>query len=948
MNVRIRTILLVTVTVSTLAIVMLLGLGNTPEVVAETDPLHFDPAPSEVNRHWASVQSTNAITTHTLTININPANTGTVNRNPAGSPGPGSNQFIYEEGEVVSLSAVNSEPGWEFESWSGVDASSNPNVSPADVTMDGDKSVTANFAMGCYQLVLGHLGSGTNPTPSPTNSTGCNSGFYHMGEVITLQANPAAHWQVQPGSWTGTQNGTSNIVVMPAGTHNAGVTYIPICFSLTINRVPLAGGTVSASTPNCPGPNPLGQYLEGTVVGIEAFEAPGYAFKNWSGAVMGNVNPNTVTMNSNKSVTANFALSCHPLSSTHSPPGKGSDPFVTNPDPPQSSTCNLGEFVMDEVIDLEATPIAGWRVDYWENTDDPDEGNEQSQLTFPALANGAGYVVGVTYIQKPTLQFKQPSYQVNETGIVATITVERVGSLTQSVDVWYKTIDNTAEEGNDYVAATGRLTFDKDQTMRSFEVQILDDNIKEGTEIVDLELYDVSSNAVLGTPSVAELLILDDEGDLTVQFDTSTYMGQEISPTIPVTITLFPVSTNNVFVEFSTQAITATSGVDYVEVPPTIIRFKPGETIKQRHVALIDDTLDEPDETVQLVLDNIVGALPGSISSATMIIKDDDAPPSLRFADDEYFAKEGDISTPVSVTLSAASAFTATVQYEVIELSVGQQLAGNITFAPGEVNKVVDIPTSSYQVGDTLNIILSEAQHATLATPSSATLTILDKDRSECHELSMDFTGHGKMPVATNLQKSVGCPLGQFVADESIFVEAEPDHGWNVNGWFGTLDDELQNPENIVRMPNSDHEISVHYITFHFLSSVSNGFTNYFPGTDEVEPNDKLSQANGPIQSGLDYHGGFPSNDDSFDNFYFFMPKTGSVQIELVDIPSGRDYNLLLLDSEVNLVGYSGFLSNVDEHISVGNLEKGLYYVSVFFNSGSTSTAQYRLNVDYD
>jgi hypothetical protein len=331
-----------------------------------------------------------------------------------------------------------------------------------------------------------------------------------------------------------------------------------------------------------------------------------------------------------------------------------------------------------------------------------------------------------------------------------------------------------------------------------------------------------------------------------------------------------------------------------------------------------------------------------------MTIIDDDDTPTLQFSDSEYFAKEGDLTTPVSVTLNAASAYSIKVYYDVIKVSVGRQLAGNLIFAPGEVNKTIDVPVDGYQVGDTLNIILSDAENATLGSPSSTSLTILDKDRSECHQLTMDNTGYGKLPITTNMKKSVGCAVGEFVADELIFVSAQPDPGWDVDGWFGTLDNGLKNDENIVRMPDSDHVVNVFYITSRYMPTVSNMYITYFEGSQEVEPNDALSKANGPIRSGKDYFGGFSSTNDSYDSFFFTLPSKGNVQIQLVDIPIGRDYNLYLLSSDLDLTGYSGSLNNADEHISVGGLEKGLYYVSVHFAQGKTSTAKYRLNVIYD
>jgi len=54
---------------------------------------------------------------------------------------------------------------------------------------------------------------------------------------------------------------------------------------------------------------PGGLYTNGTVVTVTATPNSGYAFKNWSGNLSGSVNPTTITMTGDNSVTANFRAS---------------------------------------------------------------------------------------------------------------------------------------------------------------------------------------------------------------------------------------------------------------------------------------------------------------------------------------------------------------------------------------------------------------------------------------------------------------------------------------------------------------------------------------------------------------------------------------------------------------------------------------------------------------
>lgn len=81
----------------------------------------------------------------------------------------------------------------------------------------------------CYALALSHSGSGSDPAAAPASSPGCPNGQYVAGQAISLQAAPAADWQVL--QWSGTGNDAStaaaNSLVMPAANHTVSVTYTP-------------------------------------------------------------------------------------------------------------------------------------------------------------------------------------------------------------------------------------------------------------------------------------------------------------------------------------------------------------------------------------------------------------------------------------------------------------------------------------------------------------------------------------------------------------------------------------------------------------------------------------------------------------------------------------------------------------------------------------------------
>ncbi len=112
----------------------------------------------------------------------------------------------------------------------------------------------------------------------------------------------------------------------------------------------------------------------------------------------------------------------------------------------------------------------------------------------------------------------------------------------------------------------------------------------------------------------------------------------------------------------------------------------------------------------------------------------------------------------------------------------------------------------------------------------------------------------------------------------------------------------------------------------------------------EAEPNNTHALANGPILPNLLYYGTFPSGDDVDDYYCLDLTANYHVEIWLKNIPAGQDYNLVLRNASLHVIGYSASHSNVDEHIRTGaKLPPGRYYVQVHHFSSGDSTQPYDL-----
>jgi uncharacterized delta-60 repeat protein len=211
------------------------------------------------------------------------------------------------------------------------------------------------------------------------------------------------------------------------------------------------------------------------------------------------------------------------------------------------------------------------------------------------------------------IQFSAATYTVPEAAGSVLISVFRTGNTKDTVAVDFSTADGTATAGADYEATSGTLTFAPGETLKTFEVVILDDTIGEGNETVALSLAGIGN---------ATLVIVDDES--AVAFSAPTYEVSETAGSAVITVKRTGNSTDSFSVDYTVTAGTATAGADFVAADGTLT-FAPGETDKTFSVAILNDEEIEEDETVQLTLLNPTGGVAlGSQRTALLTIHSED------------------------------------------------------------------------------------------------------------------------------------------------------------------------------------------------------------------------------------------------------------------------------------------------------------------------------------
>jgi Tol biopolymer transport system component len=291
-----------------------------------------------------------------------------------------------------------------------------------------------------------------------------------------------------------------------------------------------------------------------------------------------------------------------------------------------------------------------------------------------------------------------------------------------------------------------------------------------------------------------------------VQFAQQVFRVSESAGQAVVTVTRAPGATAPATVSYTTLGGTATSGSEFTPTSGTLT-FAAGEESKQFVVPLLDDAVDEADETVFVGLTDEAGGSVGEPAFAAVVIADDDPSPRLRVSDASV--GEGDSAggeMTFLVTLSEPSPRTITADFTTRD---GTATAGSTT-TPGDFEPLQG--TYTFPPGSTRGLLKVNVRPDTLAEPDET------------------FTVVFSNPTAVEIEDGVG--VGTIVDDDgATFTKVQfAASGYNVSEADGHLDVQ------VTRTGDLSGPSSVGFWTIDFLASSRmdygplTGFVNFAPG----------------------------------------------------------------------------------------------------------------------
>ncbi|MFP4608305.1 MAG: C45 family autoproteolytic acyltransferase/hydrolase [Candidatus Aenigmatarchaeota archaeon] len=225
----------------------------------------------------------------TYTLSVNTEGNGTVEVEP--------DQEEYEEGTEVTLTAVPAE-GWQFSHWEGDVPEDEEENEEIPIIMDTDKDITAHFVSQAEMFEL------TIDSTEGGNVTEPGEGVFEYEESETVDIEAVAEEGYEFVEWTGdvgtVEDATANATTVEMNDNYTIIAEFKeesVYYELTVN---IEGEGEVELEPD------QDQYEEGTEVTLSASPEDGWKFVEWTGDHDDTEEEITITMDSNKDITATF------------------------------------------------------------------------------------------------------------------------------------------------------------------------------------------------------------------------------------------------------------------------------------------------------------------------------------------------------------------------------------------------------------------------------------------------------------------------------------------------------------------------------------------------------------------------------------------------------------------------------------------------------------------
>ncbi|NDD04826.1 MAG: hypothetical protein EB078_07960, partial [Proteobacteria bacterium] len=294
------------------------------------------------------------------------------------------------------------------------------------------------------------------------------------------------------------------------------------------------------------------------------------------------------------------------------------------------------------------------------------------------------------------------------------------------------TISGTATNGVDFSVSGLSITIPAGQASGTIDVTLLDDFSIESDETIIITMG-TPTGALLGTTTTHVLTIADNDNQPTVSFNSASQTIAESGGTVTVGLTMSKTYSLDVTIPFTVTG-TASRPQDH-NLASGSVTIAAGNLTGSVSFSVVDDSLNESNETVILTMGSITNGNAGATSVHTVTITDNDPQPTIQFASASQSRAESIGTVTLQVNLSAASSKTVSVPFTVSGTTSNPTdhnlSSGTITVSAGSTSgtttfSVVD--DSLYEGSETVIATLGAPSNATLGATTVHTVTITDNE----------------------------------------------------------------------------------------------------------------------------------------------------------------------------------------------------------------------------
>ncbi|MCP3912391.1 MAG: hypothetical protein GY713_15715 [Actinomycetia bacterium] len=418
--------------------------------------------------------------------------------------------------------------------------------------------------------------------------------------------------------------------------------------------------------------------------------------------------------------------------------------------------------------------------------------DEPSELVDVQMGPPTGAVLGTVTLHTAIIQDNDPpptvdftaGFQSNAesvTAVTVTAQLSAVSAFTVQVPLVF---GGSAADPADYSPDVTTLTIPPGMLSADLTLTVVDDAIDELTEVMDV-MMGVPVNAVAGTVTTHTALIQDNDDPPVVDFTAAAQSNDEGVSPVTVTAQLSGPSGLDVEVPLSFSGNAGDPddyGVNAVTLPT--ITIPAGMTTGDVTLTVVDDAIDENDETVVITMGTPTNATLGTTTEHTATIEDNDATPTVDFT----AASQSNDKTADTVTLTLQLAAASGLEVQV-PLTFGGTTTDPDDYGPDLTTLTIAAGTTSADLtltvvddaidenDETVVVTMGTPTHATPGTTTAHTATVEDNDATPMVDFTAAAQSNDESTTAVTVTAQLSAVSGLEVRVPVTFggTAADPD-----------------------------------------------------------------------------------------------------------------------------------------------------------------------------